>query len=409
MSRLDIIKKRKRVGKRLSFQIEMEKVTLSITLFDLVIIKITIVKSRHIIIVLTVFLFIIISLSCYNLLKGDFVINKIYEKFKVFMKENYLWLLFYIVFIAVMLYPLPYYIYTGGGILDVNDKVVVDNASDSEGTFSMCYVSEINATLPTYLLSYVIPGWDLVKKEEVSLSENETREDILVRDKIYLEQANQSAILTAYSHTNHYYNINSTNNYIIYVEEESDTDLRVGDIVLNIDGVSVSSLEDISSILNDKEVGSKVLIKVKNNNKEYERYGIVREEEGRKILGIAIITIYDYVTNPKVSFNFSRSESGPSGGLMLSLALYDKLVSEDITKGLKIAGTGTIDEDGNVGSIGGVKYKLKGAVDSKADIFIVPNGDNYEECIRLKKKHNYDIKIIGVSTFKEALDELRKL
>lgn len=358
---------------------------------------------------LNVFLFIKFFLSCYNLLKGDFVINKIYEKIKEFMKENYLWLLFYSVFIAAMIYPLPYYIYTGGGILDVDDKIIVDNASVSKGSFNMSYVSEINATIPTYLLSYIIPGWDLVSKEEVSLATNETRDDILIRDKVYLEEANQSAILTAYSNTNHHYQINGTNTYIIYIEEDSDTDLKIGDIILDIDGVKINGLDDITSVLINKSVGDKVSVRVNNKGNEYTRYAIIKEKENRKLLGIAITVIYDYETTPKVSFNFSSSESGPSGGLLLSLALYDKLVEDDITKGLKIAGTGTIDNNGNVGSIGGVKYKLKGAVSNKADVFLVPNGENYKECIKLKEKYNYNIKIIGVSTFEEALEELKKL
>lgn len=334
------------------------------------------------------------------------MINKIYEKIKVFMKENYLWLLFYIVFMAVMLYPLPYYIYTGGGTIDVDDKIVVDEASSSEGTFNMCYVSEINATLPTYLLSFMIPSWDLVSKEEVSLTSEETRNDLLVRDRVYLEQANQSAILTAYSNTDHYYKINDANAYIIYIEEDSNTDLRIGDIVLSIDGFDINGLDDITNILIDKKAGDRLLIKVKNNDEYYDRYAIVKEADNKKLLGIGIIVIYDYETSPEVSFNFSSTESGPSGGLILSLALYDKLVDSDITKGLKIAGTGTIDEEGNVGSIGGVKYKLKGAVDSGSDIFIVPNGDNYEECVKLQSEYGYDIKIIGVSTFSEAISEL---
>ena len=57
-----------------------------------------------------------------------------------------------------------------------------------------------------------------------------------------------------------------------------------------------------------------------------------------------------------------------------ALLIYDYLTEEDITKGRTIVGTGTIDENGNVGSIGGVKYKLKGAVKNKAEIFLVPNG-----------------------------------
>ena len=91
---------------------------------------------------------------------------------------------------------------------------------------------------------------------------------------------------------------------------------------------------------------------------------------------------------------------------MLSLAIYNNLVKEDITKGRIIVGTGTIDEFGNVGSIGGVEYKLKTAVNNKADIFLVPNGENYEEAIKLQNAKKYKIKIKGVSTFDEALDYL---
>lgn len=324
------------------------------------------------------------------------------------MKENYLWLLFYLIFICVMTYPLPYYIYTGGGIINVDDKIEVENASSSDGNFNMCYVAEINATLPTYILSYIIPGWDLVSKEEVTLADDETRKDLLIRDKIYLEQANQSAILTAFSNTDNFYEIIDNNPYVIYVEETSNTDLKIGDIIIDIDGTEINELSDITNLLTNKKVGDKVIIRVENNNKEYDRYAVVREEETKKILGIGVLVIYDYETSPEVDFSFSGSESGPSGGLILSLALYDKLVDEDITNGLKIAGTGTIDVDGQVGSIGGVKYKLKGAVDSDADLFIVPNGENYEECIKLQEKYNYDIKIIGVSTFEEAINELKK-
>ena len=92
---------------------------------------------------------------------------------------------------------------------------------------------------------------------------------------------------------------------------------------------------------------------------------------------------------------------------MLSLAIYDKLIDEDLTKGYKIVGTGTIGADGSVGAIGGVTYKLRGAVNSKADLFIVPAGENYEDAMALKEEKGYDIDIIGVRTFDEAVEALR--
>lgn len=335
--------------------------------------------------------------------------TKLYEKVKDYMKENYLWLLFYVVFVAVMLYPLPYYIYTGGGIIDINDKVELANETKSKGNFNMSYVSEINATIPTYLLSYILPSWDLVAKKDVVLTDEETIQDNLIRDRIYLEEANQNAIFTAFSNTEATYQKKDSHHNIIYIDEDSDTNLKIGDEVLSIDGVKIHDFEEVVDLMQTKEIGENLKIMVARDGKIEERYVVVREKNNRKIMGVSFITTYDYETDPNVTFHFSKSESGPSGGLMLSLAIYDKLVEEDITHGFKIAGTGTIDQDGNVGSIGGVKYKLKGAVAGKADIFIVPNGENYEECIKLQKKYHYDIKIIGVSTFQEAIDELKKL
>lgn len=327
---------------------------------------------------------------------------------KNFIKENYLVLLFGIVFMATILYPLPYYIYTGGGTINVKDKIHIEN-KETKGDFNLCYVEQINANIPTFLLSKLLSNWDSVSKEEVSLNDKEDIKDIYKRDKIYLEEANQNAIFVAYKKAGKSVNILDKHLYIIYLEEDSDTDLKIGDDILEIDGSKIDSLADISKILDSYEVGSKLNIKVKRNGKEMMKYAIVHEKDGRKLIGIALTSIYDYEVDPKITFTFSNSESGPSGGFMVTLAIYNQLIDNDISNDLKIAGTGTIDIEGNVGSIGGVKYKLKGAVDSKSDIFLVPAGENYEEAIKYQKKYHYDIKIIGISTFEEAIEKLESM
>ncbi len=336
------------------------------------------------------------------------MINKIYVEMKNFIKENYLVLLFGIVFMATILYPLPYYIYTGGGTINVKDKIHIEN-KETNGDFNLCYVEQINANIPTFLLSKLLSNWDSVSKEEVSLNDKEDIKDIYKRDKIYLEEANQNAIFVAYKKAGKSVNILDKHLYIIYLEEDSDTDLKIGDDILEIDGSKIDSLTDISKILDSYEVGSKLNIKVKRNGKEMMKYAIVHEKDGRKLIGIALTSIYDYEVDPKITFTFSNSESGPSGGFMVTLAIYNQLIDNDISNDLKIAGTGTIDIEGNVGSIGGVKYKLKGAVDSKSDIFLVPAGENYEEAIKYQKKYHYDIKIIGISTFEEAIEKLESM
>lgn len=91
---------------------------------------------------------------------------------------------------------------------------------------------------------------------------------------------------------------------------------------------------------------------------------------------------------------------------MTSLAIYSYLNKVDLTGGRKIAGTGTIEENGMVGAISGVKYKLIGAVNNKADVFLVPEGENYDEAKKIKEDRGYEIDVIAVETFEEALKYL---
>lgn len=335
------------------------------------------------------------------------MINKIYVMIKNFIQENYLILLLYLVLIVVLTYPLPYYIYTSGGLINVSDKIEIEGGNKINGSYNLCYVEQLQATIPSYLISYIMPNWERVRISDLVADENENEEEIKLRDKIYLDTANQSAIITAFENTNLDYEVLTSNPIIIYVLKEADTDLRIGDEILEIDGKKIEKREDILNYIIKKDIGTKVSIKVKNNEKEYNRYAKIIKYNNEKILGISIESNKILNTDPAIKLNFSNSESGPSGGLILSLAIYDYLNEEDVAKGLKISGTGTIDEEGNVGSIGGVKYKLSGAAKNKADIFFVPAGENYNEAISLQKKNNYKIKIVGVNNFKEAIEYLK--
>lgn len=335
--------------------------------------------------------------------------TKIYEKLKNFIKENYKVLLFLIISYIILTYPLPYYIYTAGGTINISDRVVVEDGYDSKGKLSFAYVGEIRATIPTYLLSKVIDDWEVVKVSDYKINENETVEEIDFRDRLSLEQANGSAIMVAYNLAGKKIDIVDTHHYIIYVDELAQTDLKIGDEIIAVASQKVSSLKDITTIISNYNENDEILIKVKNKNKISTKHVKVYKDSNDTLkVGIAITTLYDLKMDPLVTLNFKKHESGPSGGFMLTLAIYDKLMETDFTKGLNIVGTGTIDEEGRVGEIGGVKYKLKGAVKDKADIFFVPNGSNYEECIKLKKEKKYDIDIVGIDTFKDAIDYLQK-
>lgn len=334
--------------------------------------------------------------------------NKIYERIKHFIVNSYKFILFLIISFFIMTYELPYYIDTPGGLINLNEKIEVKNSYESKGSINLTYVLELKATLPTLIVSKFKPDWSVIKKEEV-IASSEVEKDVIFRDKMLLEEANDNALIVSFNKANKEFKIMESRIYVTYMDDDANTNLEIGDEILEVNGNKVNSKKHLLNEISKHKANDVLNIKVVNNNQYSNKNAVLKQEDGRVIVGILITEDKKIETEPQVNFNFSGNESGPSGGLMETLHIYNSLVKEDITKGLTIVGTGTIDEDGNVGSIGGVEFKLKGAVKKDADIFFVPNGENYEEAIKIKERFSYDIKIIGVDTFDDALNYLNNI
>lgn len=334
--------------------------------------------------------------------------TKLYEKTKQILRENYKELIFIFLFTALFTIKLPFYINAPGGLMDVTDRVIIEDSYEVEGSLNMAYVTEIKATIPTLIVSLFNKDWDVLKEEELTY-ENETVEDMYYRDHLLLEESINNAIIVGFTKAGKNVEITSSSLLVTYVDEDADTDLKIGDEILSIDGIEINSSFDVTEILKEKKEKDNISLKVISDKKEVIKTATLKKEDDRTVIGILITEKKEVETIPEVELKFKKSESGPSGGLMTALAIYNYLTEEDITHGKTIVGTGTIDINGNVGLIGGVKYKLKGAVKNKAEIFIVPNGKNYEEAIKLKEENDYDIKMVGVSTIDDALNYLMDL
>ena len=333
--------------------------------------------------------------------------NKLYDNLKNFFLKNSRFFIFFIILAILFTIEFPYRVEIPGGYINVTERIEIDNSKSSKGSFNMAYVSELSGTIPTLLIAFFNPNWDVSKNEDVLL-ENETIEDLIFRNKLALKEANNNATIVAYEKAGFDYEIKSKEFYIAYLDKNANTDLRIGDSIIEVDNIKIESKEQISKIIETKKIGDIINFKVLNDDKEYKRKAEVVNVDDTKIVGIAVYEMMELETDPKIEIINEESESGPSGGLMTALAIYDSLIEEDLTSGNTIIGTGTIDASGNVGSIGGVKYKLLGAVKNKAKIFIVPNGENYDEAMKLKNENNYDIEIIGVSTFEDTLENIKE-
>ena len=333
--------------------------------------------------------------------------TKIYEKIKEFIKENYKGLIAIVVVFLLFMIELPYSIYTPGGAVDLNKRISVNNGYEAEGSFNMAYVSMVRGSIPFLLLSYIIPDWDIVSSDEITI-EGENMEEMLEREKLYMQESMDAAIINAYRAAGANLNITGTISEVSFIAEEADTDLKIGDEIIRANQVEIHSLDDLKKVIEGLDEKEKVRLDVIRDDEEKECFAYTyKTDDGMKI-GVSLLTTYEYTTAPQVSITSKASEAGSSGGLMMSLTIYNSLVPEDITGGKKIVGTGTIDIDGNVGEIGGVKYKLIGAVKSDADVFICPE-ENYEEAIEVALDKDYDIPIISVSTFLEAIEALEEL
>ncbi|MFI7383035.1 S16 family serine protease [Streptomyces sp. NPDC049813] len=100
---------------------------------------------------------------------------------------------------------------------------------------------------------------------------------------------------------------------------------------------------------------------------------------------------------------------GPSAGLLFSLGIVDMLDGDgsggELTGGKSVAGTGTIDDTGRVGAVGGVSLKVQAADRDGATVFLVPKA----ECSDAKASAPKSMRLIPVSTLRGAVTALTDL
>lgn len=336
------------------------------------------------------------------------MLKNIFNKTKKIIKENYKSIIFFIILYIIFMWPLNYYIITGGGIMEIGNRIVVEDEYKSKGSFNLAYVNEAKGTITTYLLSYIIPNWERIKASSYTYDDVETISDVEFRGKIDLEQASSNAIKNAFLEAGKTYTVTDENLYVYYVDKDSSNNFKVGDKILKVDGKEIKGVDNFHDVLENYNPDEEIKVLVERNGRQKELTVKLYSQNGKNILGIYVSEVEKFKTYPKVTIKFKNSESGPSGGLMEALDIYNKITEKDLTKGLKVAGTGEIDKDGNIGTIGGVKYKLLGAEKSNADIFLTPKGENYKTCLKVKKQNHLKIKVISVSTLEEAINALEK-
>lgn len=183
--------------------------------------------------------------------------------------------------------------------------------------------------------------------------------------------------------------------------------LSRGDVVKAVDGDPLASAEELQSLVRSREVGDELTLTIRHAGQErdvtIELDAFGGSDDPR--LGVQIATAVDEFVVPfEVTLAPDVRIGGPSAGLMVAITIYDLLSEEDLLAGRTVMGTGSLDADGRVGPVGGVPEKMIAAADHGADVVLVP-ALQLEDALSTAPD---DLVVIGVDTFEDALEELRR-
>ena len=282
----------------------------------------------------------------------------------------------------------------------------IDNY-EFEGNLYQLTVRRDEANALIYAWSYISDAVDLYPRE-VILPKGVSPEELSQISIQNMKTSENVAIAVALKYLG--YDITSKGDGVSVVGILDDSPvkdkLKRGDLLNSINNDEISSASEFIAMLRTYDIGDIVKIglirDVDGNlkNLEIETKLIEHVEyEGEPMVGFLATTV-----NERFDFPFeidikTGNVGGPSAGLMMALNVYNNLIPEDITNSLVIAGTGTIEIDGSVGPVGGVKQKVIAAKRAGAELILVPTA-NFEEAKPLETEST---EIVAIDTFDEAL------
>ncbi len=320
----------------------------------------------------------------------------------------------------------PYFALSPGPVNDASDYVSVPEdvavgGEDGDLFFLTVSLKEINAM--EYLAALIDQQVDLSPRENIRPA-GVTSEQLREQNIQAMDSSKTNATYVALTHLGYDVTFEGTGALVSSVIEESAAIglLEEGDLIIQVNGEPVEFSADASELIGGKTPGETIDITVLRPQDDgsteeltvavtlkpfrfVDEDGNVEEQPDRGMVGILLIDGPADIKFPVDVLIDAQNIGGPSAGLMFTLEIINQLTDDDITKGHRIAGTGTINADGEVGAIGGVRQKVFAAIKIGAEYVLVPAGD-FEDA---HDAAGEDIEVVSVATIDEALAFLDSL
>ena len=278
---------------------------------------------------------------------------------------------------------------------------------DFDGNLFQLTVRRDEASALIYLWAYVDNSFDLYPRE-VILPKGVTPKELSEISIQNMKTSENVAIAVALKNLN--YDIDSKGDGVLVVGILDDSPVKdkllKGDLLTTINDEQIFSASEFIATLRKYDIGETVTI------------GLTRDIDGIDTeisISTELIEHIEYDNEPMVGFLATTvnerfdfpfeidiktgNVGGPSAGLMMALNVYNNLIPNDITNSLIVAGTGTIEIDGSVGPVGGIRQKVIAAKRAGSELILVPTA-NYEEASPFSTD---ETAIVSVDSFEEAL------
>lgn len=322
--------------------------------------------------------------------------------------------LFFVIGLAVLiLWPVkvPYFAMSPGPVEEVSDLITVTDAGTFAPTGELYLLTvglrEVNVF--EYIEAQFDETVDLIDREVIR-PRGVTQEEVTRTNLQSMDESIDTALFVALSRLGYDVGFSGDGVVVLDIVEGSPAEevLQVDDVVDSVAGVPVTTADEAAAIIRSYGVGDTITLSGERGGEPFSASVTLvphPDIEGAPMVGVVFDTLNLEMVLPIDVTVDSRNIGGPSAGMMYALAVMDLLTEEDLTKGHRIAGTGTIRFDETIGAIGGVRQKVFAARAIGAEYVLVPQ-DNYPDALTAAGD---EVEIIPVATLQDAIDFLEAL
>lgn len=307
----------------------------------------------------------------------------------------------------------PFLATSPGPVTEVHSIIEIEGADTFERDGELFFLTISRPSEPLTILelfeAWRDPAVDVVERDLV-IPPGQTSDERRRQNLELMMNSQQIAVAVALDRLGYEVGVIGTGALVARVQEGSGGSgvVQEGDIITAIEGTEIQFTQELITEVRSRAIGDTVTLTVSRDNDYRDLQVVLGESEtdpGLPVIGIGVVdagAAFDFPFDVNID---AGAVGGSSAGMMLTLGVYNTLSEQDITQGHRIAGTGTISTDGEVGRIGGIKQKTIAAIGVGAEYLLVPAGD-YDVAFETA---DGDIEVVAVATIDEALSFLESL